>query len=408
MHTHAHYEELCGLAATGQMPENEVAAFRTHLSECLECRSLVEDFAQVSVCLTGGHAAKRSRWNVPSGMTQRFVARARSEGISMSRGVAPQERSAARKWKPAAVAGIAASFLIIGFLIVAKVQLHQVSRQNVSPAISHTSTASVTPYVAPSHETQEQMEKLQRQLSGARAQVNAMTARMKTERNALDKEKQHLASLQAELHGLEAENAGLKASAGDHAAKVSMLQGEIEKLSAVKSASDIALMAEENELRRLRQSLLDKEAALRQQQHLVEVGSQVRNLIVARNMHIVDVYDSDGDGNEQRAFGRIFYSEGKSLIFYAYDLTDPRKVDQQVSFYAWGERMGGAQPVKRLGIFHSEDANQGRWVLTFDDPHVLAQINSVFVTVEKDKQAITRPKGKRILNAFLGNKANHP
>jgi hypothetical protein len=47
-------------------------------------------------------------------------------------------------------------------------------------------------------------------------------------------------------------------------------------------------------------------------------------------------------------------------------------------------------------------------VLTFDDPRVLAQINSVFVTVEEEKNGITRPKGKKILFAFLGNKANHP
>jgi hypothetical protein len=167
-------------------------------------------------------------------------------------------------------------------------------------------------------------------------------------------------------------------------------------------------MAEENELRSLRRTLLDKETALRQQQHLVDVGGQVRDLVVARSLHIIDVYDRDGDGNKQRAFGRIFYTEGKSLIFYAYDLADPRKVDQQVSFYAWGERLGGGQAVKRLGIFHSEDVNEGRWALTFDDPGVLAQINSVFVTVEEEKKAITRPNGKKILFAFLGNKANHP
>ena len=135
------------------------------------------------------------------------------------------------------------------------------------------------------------------------------------------------------------------------------------------------MITEENELRNMRQMLLDKEAELKQQQHLIEVGEQARDLIVARNLHIIDVYDRDGDGKAQRAFGRIFYTEGKSLIFYAYDLADPRTIDQQVSFYAWGERLGREQPVKRLGIFHSEVINAGRWVLTFDDPNILAQIN---------------------------------
>jgi hypothetical protein len=231
---------------------------------------------------------------------------------------------------------------------------------------------------------------------------------MNSDRTALDKQDHQLAALQMELRRAEADNASLKFNADSNVTKIASLQAEIEKLNSVKRASDIAVVTEENELRGLRQALLDKEAVLRQKQHLIDTGAQARDLIVARNLHIIDVYDRDGDGNPQRAFGRIFYTEGKSLVFYAYDLADPRKIDQQVSFYAWGEKLGREQSIKRLGIFHNEDVNEGRWVLTFDDPHVLAQINSVFVTIEQEKLALTLPRGKKILNAFLGNKANHP
>ena len=47
-------------------------------------------------------------------------------------------------------------------------------------------------------------------------------------------------------------------------------------------------------------------------------------------------------------------------------------------------------------------------MLTFDDPNILAQINSVFVTVESSRKAVKEPGGKRILFAFLGDKPNHP
>jgi hypothetical protein len=134
----------------------------------------------------------------------------------------------------------------------------------------------------------------------------------------------------------------------------------------------------------------------------------VRDLVVARNLHIIDVHDRNGDGKSQRAFGRIFYTEGKSLIFYAYDLADPRKVDAQVSFCVWGGRLGAEKPISNLGVFHNDDAKDGRWVLTFDDPNVLAQINSVFVTVESSRKTIREPGGRRILFAFLGDKPNHP
>jgi hypothetical protein len=190
--------------------------------------------------------------------------------------------------------------------------------------------------------------------------------------------------------------------------RITQLQTEIEKSQSEKNASDTTLALQEAELRELRKQISDTAAALGEQQELAEKGSDVRDLVVARNLHIIDVHDRDGDGKSQRAFGRIFYTEGKSLIFYAYDLSDPRKLDAKVSFYVWGERLGAEKPIRSLGIFHNDDANDGRWVLTFDDPQVLAQINSVFVTIESSKKAIKEPGGRRVLFAFLGDKPNHP
>jgi hypothetical protein len=160
----------------------------------------------------------------------------------------------------------------------------------------------------------------------------------------------------------------------------------MEKARSEKNASDTAVTLEEAEVRELRKQFSGGAVALRQQQELTERCSDVRDLVVARNLHIIDVHDRDGDGKNQRAFGRIFYTEGKSLIFYAYDLADPRKLDAKVSFYVWGERLGAEKPIRSLGMFHNDDSNDGRWVLTFDDPQVLAQINSVFVTVESSKK----------------------
>lgn len=407
MHSHAHYEELCGLAATGQIPENEAAGFSAHLSACSACRSLVQDFAQAGSLLSAIHAQRKGVNGVPAGMTERFIARARSEGISLGRSVPSQKRRYFTKWNAAAAVGLAASLLIAGFFLLMRTR-QNFSRQNASPVVLQSAGISVGPQVSPSQEAQDEAKNLQRQLARAQARVSALTTQMNADRDALDRESHDVASLQAELQRVQTENAGLKAGANGDATRIAALQADIEKLNSVKRASDIAVMTEENELRNLRQSLLDKDAVLKQQQHLIDTGAQARDLIVARNLHIIDVYDSDGEGNAQRAFGRIFYTEGKSLVFYAYDLADPRKIDQQVSFYAWGEKLGREQPVKRLGIFHNEDVNEGRWVLTFEDPNVLAQINSVFVTVEQEKRAITRPTGKKILNAFLGNEANHP
>ena len=185
-------------------------------------------------------------------------------------------------------------------------------------------------------------------------------------------------------------------------------EAELEKSGSEKNASDVALALKDIEIRELRKQVADQTEALGQQQEFAPKAGDVRELVVARNLHIIDVHDRDGDGKSQRAFGRIFYTEGKSLIFYAYDLADPRKVDAKVSFHVWGERLGSEKPIQNLGIFQNDDVGDGRWVLTFDDPHVLAQINSVFVTVESSRKMIKEPGGRKILFAFLGDKPNHP
>jgi hypothetical protein len=54
-----------------------------------------------------------------------------------------------------------------------------------------------------------------------------------------------------------------------------------------------------------------------------------------------------------------------------------------------------------------DNAAMRRWVLKFDDPKVLAQIDSVFVTVEPHGGS-NKPSGKQLLFASLRGEPNHP
>ena len=56
---------------------------------------------------------------------------------------------------------------------------------------------------------------------------------------------------------------------------------------------------------------------------------------------------------------------------------------------------------------YSDDKAQKRWVLKVSDPEQLTEIDSVFVTLEPQDGG-EKAKGKKILYAFLGGKANHP
>src|SRR4029077_2572333 len=134
------------------------------------------------------------------------------------------------------------------------------------------------------------------------------------------------------------------------------------------------------------------------------------NLISARNLHIIDVYDTDNRGKTTRPFGRVFYTEGKSLVFYAYDLAPGHSEAGTYAFYVWGKKDGDPHLVRNLGPFATDDKAQKRWVLTITDPKALAEIDSVFVTLEpaNQKRVGQPPSGKRLLSAFLGTPANHP
>jgi hypothetical protein len=58
-------------------------------------------------------------------------------------------------------------------------------------------------------------------------------------------------------------------------------------------------------------------------------------------------------------------------------------------------------------MLYTDDQKQSRWVMKFDDPKVLAQIDSVFVTVESPGGS-KKPSGKKMMYAYLLNDPNHP
>jgi hypothetical protein len=142
------------------------------------------------------------------------------------------------------------------------------------------------------------------------------------------------------------------------------------------------------------------------QRQLASAGGDVPNLMGARQLHVVDVRDSGPDGKPGKAFGRIFLTEGKSLVFYAFDLNDPARNGSKKTYQVWGQTEGKAGSLRSLGLLNADSKAQQRWVLKSNDTAAFKEINSIFVTVEPQGGATT-PSGQRLLFAYLGE-ANHP
>jgi predicted nucleic acid-binding Zn-ribbon protein len=164
----------------------------------------------------------------------------------------------------------------------------------------------------------------------------------------------------------------------------------------------------ESRIQDLSGRLSESEATVQQQQQLLAHDHDVRELMGARNLYIADVYDVARSGETQEPYGRVFYTTGKSLIFYAFDLDQQPNLRRAGIFQAWGRHgMTDRRPLN-MGVFYLDSAANNRWVLKFDDPKALAQIDAVFVTAEPHGGS-QKPSGKQLLFASLRMVAtNHP
>jgi hypothetical protein len=142
---------------------------------------------------------------------------------------------------------------------------------------------------------------------------------------------------------------------------------------------------------------------------LLAADTDIRELMGARDLYIADVYDVDDDGQTQKPFGRVFYTRQKSLIFYAFDLDQSPGLHNASasSFQVWGRRQATRDRPLNMGVFYQDNSSNKRWVLKFENPQALAQIDAVYVTVEP-KGGSDKPRGKQLLFAYLRRQPNHP
>jgi hypothetical protein len=78
----------------------------------------------------------------------------------------------------------------------------------------------------------------------------------------------------------------------------------------------------------------------------------------ARDLYVAEVYDVARTGETQKPYGRVLYTKGKSLIFYAYDLDQETEVKNATTFQVWGRR--GQWGCCRQGQSRHQRAIQGQ------------------------------------------------
>jgi DNA-binding NarL/FixJ family response regulator len=187
---------------------------------------------------------------------------------------------------------------------------------------------------------------------------------------------------------------------------------ELRSLKEAGASRDAELVATRYRLNELERALSEQRGPTNQVFAKKEGGSialpsalELRNLIAARNLHVADVSDVNTTENQPKPFGRVFYTRGKSLVLFAYDLSKTRP---NQTFYAWGTRQSDPHRPQILGALRTDDQTQRRWILEFNDPKVMTQIDSVYVTLEPNNKPGDSPNGRKLLSAYLGPSPKYP
>jgi membrane carboxypeptidase/penicillin-binding protein len=248
--------------------------------------------------------------------------------------------------------------------------------------------------------------------------AEAELAKARTDRAAAEERskvmEEQLKTIASELQDLRAQNEeaiGLREQLEEKLKEAEQVattvKDDLQEIRQARSKDAMTMAAQDLEMQKLSEKLTEQTEILERERTLLAAGRDIHDLMEARNLHIADVFDVDSKGKDQRAFGRVFYTEQKSLIFYAFDLGDRNTAKRNASFQVWGTRGPVQNPVQSLGIFYVDDQKQNRWLLKFEDPRILAEIDSVFVTIEPPGGS-ARPTGRKFLYAYLNANPNHP
>ena len=404
--THEQFEALCALSAGGLLEGQEFLDFQMHMKECPECREdhqdlhrlVTRELPQVQSSLRQKVTELRVK-PLPYSR-QRFLRRARVEGIVFSPEVEATSRPTPWYSRPVALlAPIAALiFVAIGLAVYHFRATPEIANGN-GVAAGQRIAELQRENAALSAQLKESVAMQQRENNNLRAQLERATTTEENLRRNSDQARGEAARVSSRNTQLLEEfrnQEKLLADAKDEAARSSQLR----------TNDEASLVEQQTRITELSNKLRIASATLDVERQLVAAGKDIPELMAARQLHVIDVRDTDPNGNPTQAFGRVFLTEGKSLTFYAFDLHEDRVANAKRSFQVWAVPEEGKNSPRSLGFLRVDRKAQGRWVLKVENPDLVKAISSVFVTVEPASGG-NQPHGEKMLYAYLGE-ANHP
>jgi hypothetical protein len=435
MGPHEEFLELCAAATAGELSGVEQAKLEAHLAVCPDCRRAMSEYeaARRTVVtalaqeLAPTEEATGDSWSVEEGEKALFKRLDREQKHAQTatpeQGHTDELKSGRRftyrpsqihwreVWMPFAAAVLLALALGIAAYRTGVTRGTDVARTTAEPAKGSLTSLEEqvsdagherTQLLAKLAEEDRMIADLRRQLPEQQKAISALkaadstvghSASAPTSTAAGERRDQELATAQANLLELQKTIGTLTEERDEVTSRAATLEAKV---------GDLTQLVRDRE-----RELDQKQEEVAKQQNLLEHDRDIRELMGARDLYIAEVHDVFGTGQTDKTYGRVFYTKGKRLIFYAYDLDAQPGVRNASSFQAWGRRGPNKQQALSLGILYEDNAAKKRWVLKANDPKTLEDIDAVFVTIEPNGGS-QHPSGKQLLFAYLRVNPNHP
>jgi hypothetical protein len=430
MEPHDKFLELCALSTSGELSEEEQKTLKAHLAECPDCRQALKEFeaaAGFGMPLLHPHLATDDSLK-PASVPLEVAKTAPAHSVRQP-GTSHQERDLIEQshelrfrngdrhmqvnwnyvWMPFAAA------IVLSFaLAIYSFQVGKHKGQDVVRVASSTPDTRVDALEQTISDAGHDREVLKAQLVGRDRLITELRRQIADQIASLNEMKSTQVNLEHSLQSDEAakqqvtqERSSFSQQLDAAQASLQKTQADLDSLRQQRAQEQSRAESFEVQIRELHGQLREQEQELGKQQDLLAHDRDIRDLMGARDLYIAEVYDVARDGQTQKPYGRVFYTKGKSLVFYAYDLDQQAGYKSASTFQAWGSHGLDKQQATSLGVFYEDSAAKKRWVLKFNDPKKLEQINAVFVTVEPNGGS-PKPSGKPLLFAYLKVEPNHP
>jgi anti-sigma factor RsiW len=430
---HEEFLELCAVATSGSLSEEERERLREHLAVCPECREAMKQFDTLvdhGIPALAPELAGETPKEDPSFSQEAAEAsflKRLSEDDNKSRSrigdaepwlsplVVRRSRNFRRRfakyhlWLPMAAGLVLCTSLGILTYRMGKHRGVEVARleETSAPRVPAISQEALDAVRRNRDAVEAQLAERDKAISELRHEI-AQQLNENGKFKASESEQQvALQTSEEEKKRLAQEREGLAQQAAAGQAALQASEKRLHGLEQERSEEILRAASLEAKVAELSGALKDQERTTGDQQELLAKDRDIRELMGARDLYVAEVRDVARTGETEKAFGRVFYTKGKSLIFYAYDLNDQPGLKEASTFEAWGRRGPDWSQAFKLGMFYEDNASKKRWVLKFNDKKTLDQIDAVFVTVEPHGGS-ERPTGKPLLFAYLKVAPNHP